>query len=258
MSERSYTPGFYHLISDWSDRSARELLPVLFDYIQPCSVIDVGCGDGTWLNCFSEAGVKRVFGLDGPYVTNSMLKIDPSNFQACDLENPPDLQEKFDLAICLEVAEHLSETSSHRLISFLTKVSDFVLFSAAIPHQVGIKHINLQWQDYWENQFRTRGFFPILTLRSRIWNNPNISFFYRQNIILYIQENIIQSKPDIKREIEKSLSIPVRVVHPEGYQLVVQECQVKQKKNEKTFREELIYHIKRRIRHIKSRKNNGK
>jgi len=258
MNKSFYSPDFYNLISNWSESSAKQIIPVLFDFVKPNSVIDVGCGDGTWLRCFLEAGVKRIFGLDGTYVSEDLLKIDPNNFQPCDLENPPDIHEKFDLAICLEVAEHLNETSSPKLVSFLTQLSDFVLFSAAIPLQSGVNHINTHWQDYWSSQFRSQGYLPILTLRSRIWNDSQIAFFYRQNIILYIKESVIQSSFTLTREYEKSSNIPIAVVHPECYLFLAEEFNQRQKKSEMKFIDLIIDRFKRRFKHLLSSMKNAK
>lgn len=258
MNKSFYSPDFYNLISNWSESSAKQIIPVLFDFVKPNSVIDVGCGDGTWLRCFLEAGVKRIFGLDGTYVSEDMLKIDSSNFQACDLENPPDIQDKFDLAICLEVAEHLNETSSPKLVSFLTQLADFVLFSAAIPLQVGVNHINTRWQDYWANLFQSQGYLPILTLRSRIWNDSQIAFFYRQNIILYAKESVVQSSSTLTREYEKSSNIPIAVVHPECYLFLAEEFNQRQKKSEMKFIDLIIDRFKRRFKHLMASFSNGK
>ena len=258
MSEVIYSPEFYDLISDWSESSAKQIIPVLFDFVKPNGVIDVGCGDGTWLRCFLEAGVQRIYGLDGSYVSEDMLRIDSSNFQACDLENPPDIHEKFDLAICLEVAEHLNETSSPGLISFLTQLSDFVLFSAAIPLQSGVNHINTHWQDYWANLFQSQGYLPILTLRSRIWINSKIAFFYRQNIILYVKDSVVQSSSTLTREFEKSNNIPVTIVHPEGYLFLAKEFNHRQKKNERKLVDLIFDRFKRRVKYLFSSMKNAK
>jgi ribosomal protein L11 methylase PrmA len=45
------------------------------DLIQPKSVVDVGCGLGTWLTAFNKEGVEDILGIDGEYVDRRMLKI---------------------------------------------------------------------------------------------------------------------------------------------------------------------------------------
>jgi ribosomal protein L11 methylase PrmA len=63
-----YTEQFYKDQRDSSRRSAREIVPLILTLIQPKSVIDVGCGVGTWLYVFKELGCKEIFGVDGDYV----------------------------------------------------------------------------------------------------------------------------------------------------------------------------------------------
>ena len=58
------------------------------------------------------------------------------------------LTKNYDLAISLEVAEHLSSESANMFIACLTNMSDIVLFSAAIPGQGGENRINEQWPKY--------------------------------------------------------------------------------------------------------------
>jgi hypothetical protein len=60
----------------------------------------------------------------------------------------------FDLAICLEVAEHLPPEAAEGFIDSLTRLAPVVLFSAAITFQVGNQHLNGQWPDYWATLFR--------------------------------------------------------------------------------------------------------
>lgn len=78
--------------------------------IEISSAIDIGCGVGTWLSVLrSTMGEKlRVHGLDGGYINKEYLRISQNEFSATDFEKENVLDEKYDLAISLEVAEHLS------------------------------------------------------------------------------------------------------------------------------------------------------
>src|SRR5271165_1063667 len=89
-------------------RSAREVLKIVKDaHLNPKSVVDVGCGIGTWLKVWSELGAEDILGVDGDYVRQDQLLIPPDRFKAMDLSNPLALKRKFDLVQSLEVAEHL-------------------------------------------------------------------------------------------------------------------------------------------------------
>jgi hypothetical protein len=54
----------------------------------------------------------------------------------------PTARKRFDLAISLEVAEHLPEGSAGALVSTLIEAAPVVVFSAAIKGQSGTNHIN--------------------------------------------------------------------------------------------------------------------
>ena len=97
--------------------SARILLPMLFRYYQPQSVVDVGCGLGPWLKAATELGAGDVLGMDGDYVDRDMLVIPRPAFRATDLRERIRLDRRFDLAISVEVAEHLPYERSRDIVS---------------------------------------------------------------------------------------------------------------------------------------------
>jgi hypothetical protein len=250
MSEEIYTAAFYSRISTWSSTTAKILVPLIIEIVKPSSIIDVGCGDGTWLREFELHGVNHVLGLDGNYVMGS-LKIDKKNFLSCDLNTPPKIKTKFDLAVSLEVAEHLLESSSANFVEYLTHLSDLILFSAAIPYQTGDNHINLHWQSFWASLFEQRNFLPVTIFRSKIWNNPSIPFFYKQNMILYVNDEIIKNSPMLSVEYYNTKSSPLSVVHPEYYlelQNTIQELKIQ---NRITCWEKLGFYLQDRIKYIK-------
>ena len=95
------------------------------------------------------------------------------------------LPKQFELAACLEVAEHIPETSASHLIDELTGCAPVVLFSAAIPGQGGTQHVNEQWPEYWRELFGRRGYRPVDAIRGRIIQDPSVEWWYRQNILVY-------------------------------------------------------------------------
>lgn len=186
MSETAYI----HTEDIHNFSAAEQVLPFIIETFHPESILDVGCGIGTWLAIASKLGVAEIKGLDGDYVDKSLLKIPNNCFIASDLMHPINLKRKFDLVLCLEVAEHLPSTKAQILIDTLTEHSDIIIFSAAIPGQDGQNHINEQWQTYWQALFRKKAFFAYDILRPRIWNNEKIDWWYRQNIIIYAKKHI--------------------------------------------------------------------
>lgn len=66
---------FYAPISNRSRQSASVVVPLVIGLVKPSSVVDVGRGDGTWLQVFRGYGVSDVLGVDGYPVNEGILKI---------------------------------------------------------------------------------------------------------------------------------------------------------------------------------------
>ena len=241
-----YTEQFYEDQSTGSLRSAKRVVPIIVNLLSPKSVVDIGSGIGTWLSVFSEHGVEKVLGIDGPYVDRDKLLISPDSFLAADLNQLPQIQREFDLAICLEVAEHLPDSSSDALVDTLTSLGKFVLFSAAIPFQGGEHHINEQWPNYWSKKFINNGFVPVDFLRFNLWEDEDIEFWYRQNLILFVRTDIVNSYHFPEATINK---MPSSLVHPEQY---LQKCYaLSTQEKQINAQSELVAQLRKRIEDIK-------
>jgi SAM-dependent methyltransferase len=215
-SETPYGAEFFAYHEELSCHSARAVIPTLFEFVRPRSVVDVGCGVGTWLAEFQLAGVSDYFGVDGDYVDRSKLLIDADRFRGHDLTTPLELGRRFDLAVSLEVAEHLPEKAVTAFVGSLVRAAPVVLFSAAIPHQPGTGHINGQWPDYWIALFADRGYQAVDCLRQRLWDDSRIAWWYRQNAFVYVDRQQLANYPRLAAQavLER---LPKRVVHPDHY-----------------------------------------
>lgn len=185
---------------------------MLVDLFKPRSVVDVGCGSGQWCRAFIDAGVSDVLGIDGDYVPRDSLVIPAGNFTPHDLTLPLSVQRRFDLALSLEVGEHLPESSAARFVLDLTALADVVVFSAAIPGQGGTNHVNEQWPDYWASHFADCKYACIDVLRPMIWHDAAIEWWYRQNMLIFASESVLPRLqiPQPARTINRPLSL----VHP--------------------------------------------
>lgn len=187
----TYDKGFYESQQDGSYLSAKKILPIIYDIFKPGSVLDIGCGVGTWLNVFAnDYKINDLTGVDGDYVDKAMLKITPENFISYDLTKTYQPGRKYDFAMSVEVAEHLPESSADNIVDSLTMASDIVMFSAALPHQIGTYHINEQYPEYWAKKFMDRGYIPIDLVRKKIWNENSVEWWYKQNIIVYVKQDV--------------------------------------------------------------------
>src|SRR4051812_4451429 len=114
---RTYDAGFYTELAGEVRESAKVVVPIVVDRLAPHSVLDVGCGHGSWLRVFMDLGISDVVGVDGPHVATSELEIPVDRFVAHDLGEQLELERRFDLAMCLEVGEHLPETVAPTLVA---------------------------------------------------------------------------------------------------------------------------------------------
>src|SRR5204862_6528085 len=102
----TYGADFFSAIERSSQGAAQRVLPLVFELVEPGSVVDVGCGAGVWLAEAARLGVGDYLGVDGDAPAES-LRIDADRFLRHDLATPLRLERRFDLVICLEVAEHV-------------------------------------------------------------------------------------------------------------------------------------------------------
>ncbi len=166
--------------------SARKIVPVLLELIdRPQSAVDLGGGTGAWCKVLREHGVGRVLCIDDARIAPRNLLVEPSEFRGADLAAAIPEPVPSDLALCLEVVEHLRREQSEPAVDFLTRSADLVLFSASIPGQPDDRHINEQPPSFWKRLFGQRGFQRLDILRPRLIGDPSISYWYRQNLFLF-------------------------------------------------------------------------
>ncbi len=118
----------------------------------PEKFLDVGCGMGqtveTARKLGSDAQGVELHGRPGLISHDLRTPL------------PPVFPGGADMVFCWEVAEHLPEESAHTLVNSLkenTKPGGLIVFTAAIPGQGGLGHINCQIPWYWQDKFRQVG-----------------------------------------------------------------------------------------------------
>jgi hypothetical protein len=198
-----YSNDFYATMEVGSNSSAREIVPMLLSRYSPKSVVDVGCGTGSFANEFLKLGVSEVVGYEGAWMESLPTLLPKSHYRYHDLTKNLSSAKSYDLCLCLEVAEHISDKYAENLVAILTSMSSTIVFSAAIPKQGGNHHVNEQWPSYWSKLFAARGFYLEWDPRQSFWENHKIEACYRQNLLVYSQVSTNQ-------QIE-----PAALVHPD-------------------------------------------
>lgn len=216
---KEYSSDLYKWMKHGSHRSAQKVVPEIWKIVQPKSVIDLGCGTGEWLALLKQQGAKEILGVDGPWNNKDLLSISPSEFMVHQLKDPLTIKKKFDLALCLEVVGHLPKSSVESIVKTLAELSDVVLLSAPIPEQKGVGPgpFFLQWAPYYVGLFRDAGFVAIDAIRPLIWNDPQVEWWFSQNMVFYVKESRLSEYPALKKIWEHQLSPPLPIVHPSHF-----------------------------------------
>lgn len=214
---QSYDQAFFDQIEADSLRAARIIVPLVLELVEARSVIDLGCGRGTWLKAFAENGVAQITGMDGDYVQRDRLLIPQEAFQAHNLANPIEPKSRFDLAISMETAEHLPPARADGFVSDLCALAPVVLFSAAIPQQGGVGHVNEQWQSYWAGKFQGQGYEAVDAIRPQIWRLEGAGTVYAQNAILYCNPEVLAGSESLRQWRDKTHDKMLDLVHPDTF-----------------------------------------
>lgn len=204
--------GFSPYVSGNSLESAKIIVPLILKYVPARSVVDFGCKHGEWLPVFKAHGVGRVLGFDQQKRRDRII-VQPAEFRVADLREPLTTEAEFDLAICIEVAEHLPPSAAAVIVRTVTTSAPVALFSAAVPHQGGHGHLNEQPRHYWHDLFRQRGFRPLDCVRPRIWQDPRIAWWYRQNLFVYANAEAFRQHRELQAEAERPVSDDLDLLH---------------------------------------------
>jgi hypothetical protein len=211
-TDSPYSSAFFTGNARNSMRSARPILQLVRDLYSPTSIVDIGCGSGAWLATAEELGFTVLRGYDGPWADPAKYTSPNIDFVPVDLEKSDfEHDRRYDLAMSVEVAEHLSESRADFIVDALCAASDVVLFGAAIPYQGGVHHIHEKPQSYWIAKFRDRGYEPFDIIRPAVWDNEDVKWWFRQNTLLFVKEGSAVLDPQKLHAMETHVW---DVVHP--------------------------------------------
>lgn len=212
---RIYNDEYYKNRNAKTMYTAQRILEIALNVFEAKSAVDFGCGVGAFLAEFTkQTGSNDVLGLDGDYVNLDYLEIDKSCFLPYDLSKDIHIDRKFDMAISLEVAEHLPASRAQGFVDDICSVSDICLFSAACKMQGGEGHVNEQPLSYWKELFYNNGYELIDIVRQQIWEDSDIPAWYRQNVVLFIKREMLENC-----NITISPNQITNIIHPELYEV---------------------------------------
>ena len=94
----------------------------------------------------------------------------------------------FDLAICLEVAEHILEINADQVIKNVCQDAKILFFSAAPPGQGGYNHFNEKEQNYWIEKIKKEGMELAIndTVKATgILKKAKVKEWYTNNLLIF-------------------------------------------------------------------------
>lgn len=204
MTDEIYTKEYFEKIQQEESLQAFRLERILYDLYKPKSVIDWGCANGLYLEPFMTENGCKVLGIENSPVAIEMKHPDITVLQADMTEKvflmpmikkgqPLGVGEglinvKFDMALCIEVLEHIEEPYAKVAIANLCSSSDRLVVSIAREWQTGPGHVNLKPIEYWIQKFGWNGFRvdnkTTLDVRERMGDGYHLGWLTNNLLIL--------------------------------------------------------------------------
>jgi SAM-dependent methyltransferase len=126
---------------------AKRLTSWIKGNLNPQQVLDLGCGPGTYVECFRDQDVNAIgYDID--------VRVQDKDYLVC--KSLFDVEETGDVVLCMEVAEHIPSSDNLKIVKSVAKTlspGGILIWTAAKPGQGGVGHINCQTKEYWEQLF---------------------------------------------------------------------------------------------------------
>lgn len=191
MRNKRYNDKYYnrHFVQyrEWEKSIGKHI----FETIRPSSILDLGCGVGSYLEGAFHAGCKDIKGVDlsydmaKKYIVEDVAPYISEGDATCDL----DINRKYDCVISFEVAEHIDPNGTEKFIENLTTLSNrYIVITAAPPWQRGTGHINLKEKKFWINTIEEKGFLfqdQLVELFWPIWKTFNTERYILKNLMVF-------------------------------------------------------------------------
>lgn len=185
-----YSARYYQtMVEPYARHSAGPMARSIVSSFDPKSVIDIGCGSGALLVALRKLGVRKNLGLDASQAALDIARARGLSTRKFDITTDHLLYSAcYDIAISMEVAEHLPADCADSYIALLSSLAPTVIFTAAHPGQGGIGHLNEQPPEYWIEKFKSHNLHPdteTVPKWQADWRAAGVAEFYTNNLIIF-------------------------------------------------------------------------
>lgn len=123
----------------------------------PKTALDAGCAIGILVEALRNYGVDAE-GFDiSEYAVSQVPEYLKPYIKIDNILNPAATSKHYDLVVCIEVLEHLTEAEADTAIANIARWGDTVLFSSSPEDFSETTHVNVQKPGYWIEKFAQHG-----------------------------------------------------------------------------------------------------
>jgi hypothetical protein len=194
-----YSESFYSSVGSRASIAASIVMGSVKQWYSPSSIVDYGAGPGVWsieaAKVFPNASVLALDYEAATIFSEEFESKRPKNLITLELNFEEEKSipvVNLDMAICVEVLEHLSEEAANRVFNSICSTAGIVIFSAAVPGQGGTGHINEKPKNYWVSRFVENDFLVFDTFAQNL-QHPQVPDYYRNNCFLAINSKFLTS-----------------------------------------------------------------
>lgn len=157
-----YNDEFFKWHHEYTREYAINFMNWYIDKYNPMSIIDFGCGLGSFLEAGYNKGLRKLLGYEigGEFAKKYTNPTIQKFIKYTDCTVPLRLS-KYDCVISIETAEHIDPMNTAQFIDNLVNSyadGGTILFTAAPPEQAGCGHINCLPREVWLEKFSKRRF----------------------------------------------------------------------------------------------------